>query len=338
MDDNEKISRRSFLKGTIHGGATLMFANALPVQAAGLYRDAEQVVPDKTADELLKGICDIHLHAAPDSRERSVNEWSFAVDALHAGYRAVMFKSNDFSCHDRAYLIRQALPGFEIFGSLCMNRVHGERVNVFAAEKAVATTGGLCRCIWMPTLDAAYQYRCMGLKEKGIPVVDDAGRVLPEVVRVMEICAEANIIFATGHSSPKESIALARKAREVGASRFVVTHANSHFWIMTPDQIRECVDLGAYIEYCYLPCLWGAGTQMPQYERQNAERFAEFVRIAPTRSFISTDLGQAAMPHPIEGMRQCIKGLFDTGFTKAEIDRLVRVNPAYLLGLTNDKI
>ena len=166
---------------------------------------------------------------------------------MAAGYRAVMFKSNDFSCHDRAYLIRQALPGAECFGSFCMNRVHGDRVNVFAAQKAVETSGGLCRCIWMPTLDAAYQYQSEGRKEKGIPVLDDNGQVLPEVVRVMEICAEADIIFATGHSSPKESITLVRKAKEVGVKRIVVTHANSYIWTMTPDQIKHCIDLGAYL-------------------------------------------------------------------------------------------
>lgn len=336
MNDKGKISRRSFLKESIQAGGALMLAGAIPVQAAGLFPARNDAATKDTADELLKGVCDIHLHASPDSRDRSVSEWSFTVDARQAGYRAVMFKSNDFSCHDRAYLIRQALPDFEVFGGFCMNQVHGDRVNVFAAEKAVATTGGLCRCIWMPTLDAAYQYRCMGRKEKGIPVVDDAGRVLPEVVRVMEICAEADIIFATGHSSPEESIALARKAREVGVGRFVVTHANSHWWIMTPDQIRECVDMGAYIEYCYLPCLWGEGTQMPQYERQTTEKFAEFVRVAPERSFISTDLGQAVMPHPVEGMRQCIKGLLEAGLSKAEIDRLVRTNPAYLIGINNN--
>lgn len=341
MNDKEKISRRSFLRGSIQAGGALILTGTLPVQASGLFpvRDnaaTNDSMTNNPADELLKGVCDIHLHASPDSNARSVNEWSFALDARRAGYRAVMFKSNDFSCHDRAYLIRQALPDFEVFGSFCMNRVHGDRVNVFAAEKAVATTGRLCRCIWMPTLDAAYQYRSMGRKEKGIPVVDDAGRVLPEVVRVMEICAEADIVFATGHSSPEESITLARKAREVGVSRFVVTHANSHWWMMTPDQIRECVEMGAYIEYCYLPCLWGEGTRMPQYERQTAERFAEFVRIAPERSFISTDLGQAVMPHPVEGMRQCIKGLFEAGLTGAEVDRLVRLNPAYLIGLNNN--
>ena len=75
---------------------------------------------------------------------------------------------------------------------------------------------------------------------------------------------------------------------------------------------------------------------MPQYERQTAERFAAFVRVAPERSFITTDLGQAVMPHPVEGMRQCINDLLEAGFAGTEIDRLVRTNPAYLIGLNNN--
>lgn len=92
-----------------------------------------------------------------------------------------------------------------------MNRVHGDKVNVFAAEKAVTTTGNLCRCIWMPTQDAVYQNIRYHGKKEGVPVVDDNGRVLSEVVRVMEICAEANIIsqralFARGeHHAGSES-------------------------------------------------------------------------------------------------------------------------------------
>ena len=71
----------------------------------------------------------------------------------------------------------------------------------------------------MPTQDAVYQNIRYHGKKEGVPVVDDNGRVLSEVVRVMEICAEANIIFATGHSSSEESITLARKAREVGCEK-----------------------------------------------------------------------------------------------------------------------
>lgn len=327
------MPRRTFLKGSLLAGGSFMLSGIFS-SMAGSHMMHEHTGSNEP-DRMLEGICDLHIHAAPDSRMRSVDEWHLARDAQKAGYRAVMYKSNDFSCHDRAFLIRQGIPDMEVFGSLCMNRVHGDHVNAYAAEKAVATSGGLCRCIWMPTQDAEYQYRREGRKEKGIPVLDDSGKVLPEVVRVMEICAEADIVFATGHSSPQESIVLARKAAEVGVKRFVVTHANSHFWTMTPDQIRRCVDWGAYIEYCYLPCLWGQGSGMPQYERQSAETFADLVRASSDRGFISTDLGQSVMPHPIEGMRQCIADLNETGFTSAEINRLLRDNPAMLVGLNN---
>lgn len=331
MRADDKISRRGFIRTSVVTGGALLVSTAMPGQSMNLLQERkDRTEPD--GDGLLKGVCDIHLHCRPDSRERSVDEYGFMQDAMRAGYRAVMFKSNDFSCHDRAYIIRQALPEAECFGSFCMNRVCGDRVNVFAAQKAVETSGGLCRCIWMPTLNAAYQYRYEGRREKGIPVLGDNGQVLPEVVKVMEICAEADIIFATGHSSPEESITLVRKAHEVGVKRIVVTHANSYIWTMTPDQIKRCIDLGAYIEYCYLPCLWGEGTKMPQYQRQSIEDLASFVRIDPARSFISTDLGQAVMPHPIEGMRDCILKLQSAGVSQSDIDLLMRSNPAWLIG------
>ena len=330
MNANNKMNRRNFIKTSVAAGGALLASTAIPGQAMNLLQ--EQKNDNKFAnDGSLKGVCDIHLHCRPDSR--SVDEYGFMKDAMAAGYRAVMFKSNDFSCHDRAYIIRQALPCAECFGSFCMNRVHGDRVNPFAARKAVETSGGLCRCIWMPTLDAAYQYQSEGRKEKGIPVLDDNGQVLPEVVKVMEICAEADIIFATGHASSEESITLVRKAHEVGVKRIVITHANSSIWTMTPEQIKRCIDLGAYIEYCYLPCLWGEGTKMPQYQRQSIEEFASFIRIDPTRSFISTDLGQAVMPHPVEGMRDCILKLQSAGVSQSDIDLLVRRNPAWLIGV-----
>ncbi len=82
-------------------------------------------------DGLLKNVCDIHVHAVPDIKERSVDEIDFALDAKNAGYRAVMYKSNAWSCHDRAFLVRYAMSEFECFGSLCMNAYVGDRVKTF---------------------------------------------------------------------------------------------------------------------------------------------------------------------------------------------------------------
>ena len=215
-----------------------------------------------------------------------------------------------------------------------MNRVHGDKVNAYAAVQAVKTSGGLCRCIWMPTLSAAYQHQCDKLPGPGIPVLDPQGKVLPEVIRVMEICAEADIIFASGHSSPQESLSLAKKAREVGVKKFVVTHVNSLIWKMTPDQIKQAVDFGAFVEYCYLPRLWGPGTGNPQFERQSREEFLNYVKTVPERSFITTDLGQQGNPNPIDGMRQCVRELIEAGIPQKTIDLMVRDNPAHLIGLT----
>ncbi len=317
------VSRREFLATT-----TLAAGDAAPMTAAAPHETARAAA----SDDSLNGVCDIHIHASPDSRPRSITELGFARTAQQAGYRAIMYKSNDWSCHDRAFLIREALPGFDVFGSLIMNRLLGDRVNVHAAKQALKTTGNLCRCIWMPTLDAAYH--CAREKRgKGIPVLDDSGRVLPEVTRVMELCAEADIIFATGHCSPAESLMLARRAREVGVGKFVVTHVNSLIWTMTPDQIRQTADMGGFVELCCLPCFWGPGTAMPQYPAMSMNAFIDFARIVPERAFISTDMGQAGLPTPLEGMRAAIAALLASGLPKAQVDMMVKETPARLVGL-----
>lgn len=325
MSDKPVWTRRKFITTTGIAGGTALMAGAIMMKE----RQAETVVPDAA----LRGVSDIHVHAAPDTKPRAIDELSFSREAQKAGYRSIMFKSNDWSCHDRVYLIRQVLPEFECFGSLCMNRTHGDKVNVYAAEMAVRTTGNFCRCIWMPTQAAAYQHAHDKLSGKGIPVLDDVGKVLPEVVRVMEICAEADIIFATGHSSPEESLVLAKTAKEVGVAKFVVTHANSHIWKMTRDQIMTVADLGGFIEYSYITNLAGPGTGVPGLVKMSDKEFVEYATLVPERSFITTDLGQIGMPHPLEGMRMCIAALLQGGVSQRDVDVMARSNPAILMGL-----
>lgn len=350
MHSTTVCTRRQALTAAVVATSAGLLASGWASSAGATDNAAGSPLTTQPDPELL-GVSDIHIHAAPDSRARSVDELSMARAARDAGYRAVMFKSNHFSCHDRAYLVNEALrheqqkagaphaagsanpTDFICFGSLCMNRAHGDKVNVHAAEQAVATTGKLCRCIWMPTQDAAYQHQHEKRPGKGIAVLDDAGAVLPEVVRVMEICAEADIVFATGHCSPAECLVLARKAQEVGVGKFVVTHANSLIWKQTRDQILRLADCGAFIEYCYLSCLWGPGSAMPNFPRMAQAEFVDFARIVPERTLITTDLGQENMPHPLEGMRQCLRTLRAAGMAQEQVDSMTRRLPAQLMGL-----
>lgn len=325
------MDRRSFLKTAGIIGSTALVSQVLPAQTVQVSNSLETQM---STDPLLEGICDLHIHAAPDVKKRTVNEWELSRRAKGCGYKAVLFKSNVWSSHDCAYLVHQSFPGFDCYGSLVMNLAFGNKVNAYAAEQALKTSGNLCRCIWMPTQNAVYPSTVeTGHSGTTIPVVDTSGKVLPEVVRVMELCAEADIIFATGHSSPQESLAMAKKAKEIGVGKFVITHANSRIWRLTHDQIQQAVDLEAWIEYCYLPRLWGAGTGLPNMKRQSAEKFAEYIRLAPERSFVSTDLGSDGMPEPIAGMKLCIEEMIASGIPQQIIDLQVRTNPTRLLGL-----
>ena len=129
------MDRREFIKTLGVVGGVVLVGGAAGVSG----RNEAELRRESSVDPLLAGVCDIHIHCHPDTRARCVDELTLAEEAKQAGYRALMYKSNDWSCHDRAYLIRRAVPEFEVFGSLCMNRVHGDKVNVFAAEQALKT-------------------------------------------------------------------------------------------------------------------------------------------------------------------------------------------------------
>lgn len=281
----------------------------------------------------LAGVCDIHLHAAPDSKARSLSEYDMAQEAKAAGYRAVLFKSNDFSCHDRAYLLRQAVPGIELFGSIVLNRATGATLNTYAVEKALATTGNLCRTVWMPTLDAEYAVRTFKQNTPFIRVSDGNGKLLPETLHIMELCAQTDVAFATGHSSPTESLLMAQAAHDMGFKKCIITHPNALIWKMSPAQLERAASLGAWIEFCYLGRFWGEDSAMPTYPRQSLQEATEILRVAPERTFITTDLGQVGMPRPVAGMRQARNELLKVGFSAASLKSMLSDTPAYLIGL-----
>jgi len=50
-------------------------------------------------------------------------------------------------------------------------------------------------------------------------------------------------------------------------------------------------------------------------------------------TILSTDLGQAVNPAPVQGFRLYLAALAEAGFTSAELDRMARHNPTEVSGL-----
>lgn len=325
MSDSFSSNRRNFIKGVAATGGALALSSMLPSSAEAL---SPLVDPD------LSGVIESHVHADPDVRARCIDQVTLTQQCRLNGYRAIMYKCHDFATADNAYILRQTAPGIEVFGGIVLNKNNGDKVNVHAAKMATQITGGLCRCIWMPTYQSDYD-----MKKKnaaGVPVLDSSGKVLPEVVQIMEICGKENIIFATGHSSPAESVVLIKKAREVGLKKAVVTHSTQEPWFLSLDQAKEVLDNGGYLEHSVLPYYKGENAALAHYRsaRQTTMKdFMAYITLDPKHQFINTDLGQAGNIHPIDGMRSFIQGLRKEGLSGADIDLVSRKVPAYLLGL-----
>lgn len=85
-----------------------------------------------------------------------------------------------------------------------------------------------------------------------------------------------------------------------------------------------------------LPYFKGPHAVIPGYREQpqvTMEEFASYIALAPDRQFISTDLGQALNPNPVDGMRTFITGLRKAGVKDDVLNAVTRKTPAMLLGL-----
>ena len=83
---------------------------------------------------------------------------------------------------------------------------------------------------------------------------------------------------------------------------------------------------GVWFEHCYASTLIDDPTSI--------EAIAAAIRaIGPSHCVLTTDLGLAGLPGPIDGMRSYLSSLMDLGFSWGELLVMTRDNPAHLLGL-----
>ena len=324
--EREGWSRRDFLKAAGVIGAM-----------AVAHRAAAQA-PTSVKESLLVGAFDMHIHAAPDVAARSVNDIGLAQRAKEMGMRGVVIKNHEFITNDRAYLVRQVVPEIEVFGGIALNYSVGG-LNPVAVERMIRFTGGYGKIVWLPTFDAA-QHKSFFTKKPdagGIRVIDGTGSVPPELRKILQLVAQADIIFATAHVSPQEVLATVQAAREEGVRRIIVSHAMYSPVEMSLEDMRRCVEMGAFIEHVYLANLAGPSAHqewMRTWRHISMEMYAEAIKaLGAEHCILCTDLGQYLNPTPTDGMQEFIRGLSKQGIGEEEFAWMIRKNPTRLLGL-----
>ena len=310
-------------------------------------------------DPALKGAIDMHAHQDPDSFGPSYGQAARSIDALDlytrakaSGMRGFIIKGHLDQTAGLAYYMRKLHPDMEIFGGMGSNLTTGTKVNPWAITHMAEMKGGWGRIVWMPSWDSENSIHKLARKPfayvavahcKGLPFwIDypkpcpDGGELLPEVKEAMQIIAKTktrdsngDLILATGHNSPPEVKLMVKEAVRVGVKHIIITHPLLDIVDMEPKEIKELVESGPEI-YAEFTSQFGNPNSPPEV----VKLYAETIRlVGPEHSFISSDTGQLNSNWQPDALANCAKVLRANGFTEAELDLLLKINPAKILGI-----
>ena len=273
----------------------------------------------------LHGIFDLHIHTAPDVKERKCSDPVLAQQLHEAGYSGFAIKSHFNDTSARAMLLQAAYPDMHIAGGIVLNRSAGG-LNPFAVEAAAAIGG---RFVWMPTMDArSYQHfqhpqRPAAEQAAYLSLLDEDGKPARALHEVLETAAAHDLITATGHVSAREGLAMAAAAREHGVKRILITHADNPADSYTIEEQQAAVALGAMIEHCYFTIA---------YQKTSLEEMVHQIRAVGSENvLLSTDFGQLNSPCPRDGMEAFLQQLLTQGITERELTIMTVQNPRRLL-------
>jgi hypothetical protein len=279
-------------------------------------------------DDLLTGSIDMHIHAGPDPRvERRVDAWKAAAQARDAGMRAIVLKSHEYPTAPLASIINQNFLKELVIGSITLNHEVGG-LNPYAVE-ASARMGA--RVVWMPTNSSVPDACNRQSPEKGIALIDNHGELLSQVKEILSIIQKYQLVLATGHISKTEIFLLIEEAQKTGIRKIIITHpftpnTGAH---LTIDEQVLLAQKGAFIEHTF-------NATTPLRGRLDPAIMVNAMRaVGAEHCIFSTDFGQDFNPAPAEGMRAMIATLLSCGCTKSELELMVKINPARLLGLEN---
>jgi Family of unknown function (DUF6282) len=302
----------------------------------------EEPKPSERARELVRGAYDMHVHIAPDTVERRIDDVSLARRCVELGLAGFQLKSHYTSTAERARVVRGVVPDVEVFGAVTLNRAVGG-MNPLAVE--IAAREG-ARTVWLPTVDSLnemtgahelapgakppvwmrlqQELREQGVAIEPVRVVDDAGELLPETRAVLESVKRHEMVLATGHLNRDEIFAVVDAAVEIGIETIVVTHPEFPAQDIGIEDQVELAGKGALLERCFTT---------PHTGKVTWERVFETIRATGVEhSVLSTDLGQVFNPPVEDGLSLMADQLLAAGFDEEEIHTMAVTNTRRLAG------
>jgi hypothetical protein len=286
---------------------------------------------------LLEGAIDLHMHSAPSIFARKQTDWELIDDAKEAGMGGLVIKSHEASTVDRTTLIRMKEPHLHIYGGLVCN-VYSGGFCPEAVDVAIRSGG---KIIWMPTISAREHQNHFAKRKsrffqsekplvhraEGLTIFDTDGHILQEVREIVALVAEADIVLATGHLSPREVLSLADEAKAQGLRKLLIQHTDLGISRIRFELEQELAGKGAILEKCYLAC-------SRDFADITVEEMAESIRrLGASSCVLVTDYGQEHNMAPVAAFSEFVGRMAGCGIPEADIQTMIVDQPRNLLGV-----
>ncbi|MBU5627960.1 hypothetical protein KQI82_13695 [Oscillibacter sp. MSJ-2] len=283
----------------------------------------------EAARRLVRGAYDLHVHTSPSHFPRALDDFALIEEAEEIGMAGVLIKSHYEPTAARAEIVnRHSGKQVTAFGGVALNWPVGG-LNPYAAQSALAMGAAV---VWMPTRDAENCLRFGNMPgdfftRPGITILEETGKIRPEVYAILETVRSYDACLATGHLSAEESARLCREGIAMGV-RMVLTHPE---WRRTTVPIEtqiEMAQLGVLIEKNWYNAVDGS---------VSVEQLAAHLDALPCGSvFLATDRGQADGGRPAKEFLSALEHMLRCGVEEARLEAAVRLTPRLVLGPMGD--
>jgi hypothetical protein len=303
---------------------------------------SEHPVPSEHARDLVRGGYDTHIHIAPDVVKRRVTDVALAHRFAEHGLAGFGLKSHYTSTAERARVVSEAVPAVDTIGAITLNRAVGG-MNAVAVE--IAAREG-ARIVWFPTVSSEneqhevlaadpdgkvpvwvrfeLELREAGARPGPVPVLDDEGAPLPELLAVLEIVARRQLVLATGHLSRAELFAVVDAAVAAGVETVVVTNPEFPSHKLSPDDQVSLAERGALLQRALTTPYTGKCTW--------EEMFAATRAAGASHTVWGSDLGQVFNPPVEDGLAIMADEFLAAGFSEEEVRIMAVENTRRLAG------
>jgi len=157
-------------------------------------------------------------------------------------------------------------------------------------------------------------------------LLDDKGRLLPEIEEIFRLAHDHNAAIFFGHPTKPEFKAMAEYSQKIGFKRGVVDHPFSPFVNLTIEEMKDAAAAALWLNFTF-------DELSPLLGIDPANMYKAIRTVGPEHCTLSSDAGEPLFPNSVESLRLLRGYMSAFGCTADEIYTMCTVNPAFIVGL-----